>query len=98
MILFANMPRVKRVKSQADICMNFIFENQEIFSERFSIGELEVCRNTNALDSDKPSTNPFDDLRINYNFMDVSKWLSYFFKMLFLIIIHVKLRNCWRNL
>jgi hypothetical protein len=58
------MPRVKRVKSLADICMNFILENQEIFSERFSIGELQVCGN-NALDSDKPSTNPFDDLRIN---------------------------------
>ena len=59
----ANMPRVKSVKSLTKICVNFIVENQEIFCERFSIGELQSLEDgVDALDSDKMA-NPFDKLR-----------------------------------
>ena len=58
----ANMPRVKSVKSLTKICVNFIVENQEIFCERFSIGELQLEDGSDALDSNK-TANPFDKLR-----------------------------------
>ena len=59
----ANMPRVKSVKSLTKMCINFIVENQEIFCERFSIGELQSLEDgVDALDSDK-TANPFDKLR-----------------------------------
>ena len=45
------------------MCINFIVENQEIFCERFSIGELQSLEDgVDALDSDK-TANPFDKLR-----------------------------------
>ena len=58
----ANMPRVKSVKSLTKMCINFIVENQEIFCERFSIGELQLEDGSDALDSNK-TANPFDKLR-----------------------------------
>jgi hypothetical protein len=44
------------------MCINFIVENQEIFCERFSIGELQPENGIDALDSNK-TANPFDKLR-----------------------------------
>ena len=55
------MPLVKSVTSLAEICIQFVLENQEIFCERFPLGELK--EGVDALDSDKPAANPFDELR-----------------------------------
>jgi hypothetical protein len=56
-----NMPRVKSVKSLTEICIDFIIESQNLFSEKLPLGVLEDC--VDALDSDKPAINPFDELR-----------------------------------
>jgi hypothetical protein len=55
------MPRVKSVKSLTEICIDFIVESQKFFSEKLPLGVLEDC--ADALDSDKPAINPFDELR-----------------------------------
>ena len=54
------MPLVKSVTSLAQICIHFVLENQQLFCERFP---LELEEGVDALDSDKPATNPFDELR-----------------------------------
>ena len=55
------MPLVKSVTSLAQICIHFVLENQQLFCEKFPLGELEEV--VDALDSDKPAKNPFDELR-----------------------------------
>ena len=55
------MPRVNSVKFLTEICIDFIVESQDIFSEKLPLGLLEDC--VDALDSDKPAINPFDELR-----------------------------------
>nr|CAH0111009.1 unnamed protein product [Daphnia galeata] len=54
------MPQVKSVKSLTEICIDFIVESQKFFSEKLPLGVLEDC--ADALDSDKPAINPFDEL------------------------------------
>ena len=80
------MPRVKSVKFLTEICIDFIVESQDIFSEKLPLGLLEDC--VDALDSDKPAINPFDELRklsqillqicISYNsrFLSIVKFLK----------------------
>ena len=55
------MPQVKSVKFLTEICIDFIVENQDIFSEKLPLGLLEDC--VYALDSDIPAINSFDELR-----------------------------------
>jgi hypothetical protein len=55
------MPQVKSVKSLTEICIDFIVESQKFFYEKLPLGVLEDC--ADALDSDKPAINPFDELR-----------------------------------
>jgi hypothetical protein len=55
------MPRVKSFKSLAEICINSVLENQELFCEKFTTRQPED--GVDALDSDKAVVNPFDELR-----------------------------------
>ena len=64
------MPQVKSVKSLSEICMNFIVEKQKFFSEKLPPGVLEDC--VDALNSDKPAINPFDELRKLLIFFQIS--------------------------
>ncbi len=56
------MPHVKKVKPLTEICINFFFENQEFFCERFPVGELKDGVDV-SLDTDKIGIHPFDELR-----------------------------------
>ena len=61
-IYSANMPHVKKVKPLTEICINFFFENQEFFCERFPVGEVKDGVDV-SLDTDKIGIHPFDELR-----------------------------------
>lgn len=63
-----NMPRVKNVKSLSEICRDFILVNQDNYCNKAS---TELENNVNISDSEKPTTNPFDELRKISSFVDL---------------------------